>query len=86
MTWVDDFTLPLRQQFMRRISRGGGRQHNDTTMMSKKKTLRMQTLPTLAANYWEQWLLPQAAVTDTANDNPRRHLQAILLDPAYQLK
>ncbi len=89
MTWIDDFTLPIRQQFVRRVTRGAGKKHDESTMMQstrKKNDLRMYSLPALAEDYWEQWLLPQTAVTDTANDDPRRHLQAILLDPTYQLK
>ncbi|MGB1254990.1 MAG: DUF1800 domain-containing protein [Thiolinea sp.] len=92
MNWVDDFTLPIRQQFIRRLTRASNKQHNTMMqnarpqMTTQKQNLRLTALPELTADYWESWLLPQQAVTTPENPEPRRYLQAILLDPAYQLK
>ncbi len=88
-SWINDTTLPFRQQFLRNISRGMDKNHDDAGMMSSKRMqndLRIHKLPTLASNYWEQWLLPQGATTETANKDPHLYLQALLLDPTYQLK
>ena len=92
--WVDDVTLPLRQQFLTRLMRGnkkkqrGKMQTGMMASMSKQARAAMPSadIPELPPSQWETWLLPISAVTDIPTKNKRRQLIAILLDPAYQLK
>ena len=91
--WIDDSTLPVRQQFLRRLIRGSGNQQSDMNnmmSMNKKKknnnAMPATEIPNLPVAQWESWLLPIASVTPINQKSPRERLQAILLDPAYQLK
>lgn len=88
--WIDDVTLPVRQQFLRRLIRGSGNQkQSDNNMMSMKKNnnfMPATDIPNLPPERWEDWLLPIPAITRINQKSPRQRLQAILLDPAYQLK
>ena len=91
VAWVDDVTLPVRQQFLTRLMRGHNRRKQQDGMMasmSKQKRTAMPSadIPELPSAQWNTWLLPVAAVTDIPTNNKRKQLQAILLDPAYQLK
>ncbi|RVU85743.1 DUF1800 domain-containing protein [Leucothrix sargassi] len=92
-TWVDGATLPLRQQFLRRLTRGNNNQQaaqaNEMNMMMQatpKNQMPATSTPTLPIQQWEAWLLPIPAITKVNTNNPRRKLQSLLLDPAYQLK
>jgi uncharacterized protein (DUF1800 family) len=91
-SWVDGVTLPVRQQFLRRLTRGSNNQKQKaptTSMMmqaTKSKTMPATDTPSLAVDQWEAWLLPIPAITSIKSKNPRRQLQSLVLDPAYQLK
>lgn len=91
-TWVDGVTLPVRQQFLRRLTRGSNNQQQKaptTSMMmqtQKAKTMPATDTPNLNIAQWESWLLPIPAITENKSKNPRRRLQVLVLDPAYQLK
>jgi uncharacterized protein (DUF1800 family) len=89
--WVDGITLPVRQQFLRRLTRGNNNQKVPAQMMmqaqvKKAKGMPATATPTLPIKMWESWLLPIPAITPIRTNKPRQRLQAILLDPAYQLK
>jgi uncharacterized protein (DUF1800 family) len=89
--WVDGVTLPVRQQFLRRLTRGNNNQKVPAQMMmqaqvKKAKGMPATATPTLPIKMWESWLLPIPAITPIKTNKPRQRLQAILLDPAYQLK
>lgn len=98
--WIDDTTLPVRQQFLRKLVRGSGtrqEQQPEMNMMGTDMNMTMQAkapknampnmdMPTLPMDQWGSWLLPIPSVTPINQTSPRARLQAILLDPAYQLK
>lgn len=98
--WINDSTLPARQQFLRKLVRGSGtrqEQQPEMTMMGAEMSMTMQAkapknamptmdMPSLPMDQWASWLLPIPAVTPINQASPRARLQAILLDPAYQLK
>lgn len=89
-TWITGATLPVRQQFIQRLTRGDNNQKKNTNSMmmqaTKKNTMPSMTTPELPINQWEAWLLPIPAITTSRSESPQVRLQAILLDPAYQLK
>lgn len=88
--WIDDTSLPIRQQFLRKLVRGsGGQQAQSEMKMSMQKQNRAMPamdMPSLPQHQWANWLLPVNAITPIEQTSPRSRLQAILLDPAYQLK
>lgn len=90
--WIDDVTLPKRQQFLRKLMRGDNNQKPSiqSSMMKAKKqsmpAMNMEELPNLPQAQWAVWLLPIAQVTPTQTNEPERYLESLLLDPAYQLK
>lgn len=91
-TWIDDVTLPRRQQFLRKLMRGDNNQKTSmqSSMMKSNKqsmsAMNMEELPNLPQAQWAVWLLPIAPVTPAQTNEPERYLEALLLDPAYQLK
>lgn len=88
-SWITDVTLPKRQQFIRRLMRGSNNQQKpmkNSMMKSAKPSMNMESLPQLPQDQWAAWLLPTAPVTPIKTSNPERYLEALLLDPAYQLK
>lgn len=95
--WIDDTTLPIRQQFLRRLTRGNGNKAASvnkmenmvsmkSTMMNKKIVMPATDIPRFPSKHWERWLLPMKSITPINQKSPRARLQAILLDPTYQLK
>ena len=90
--WVDGITLPVRQQFLRRLTRGNNNNQKAPAQMmmqakaTKAKQMPATATPTLPVEMWEAWLLPIPAITAVKSKKPRQRLQALLLDPAYQLK
>ncbi|PWQ97926.1 DUF1800 domain-containing protein [Leucothrix arctica] len=90
--WVDGITLPVRQQFLRRLTRGNNNNQKAPSQMmmqaqaKKAKEMPPTATPTLPIEMWEAWLLPIPAITPIKSKQPRQRLQALLLDPAYQLK
>lgn len=92
--WIDDVTLPKRQQFLRRLMRGSNNQKasmQDSMMEQVKPNAQsmgvdMRKLPNLPQTQWVAWLLPTPPVVPVKTNNPEHFLEAILLDPAYQLK
>lgn len=61
-----------------------------SSMMKSNKqsmsAMNMEELPNLPQAQWAVWLLPIAPVTPAQTNEPERYLEALLLDPAYQLK
>lgn len=94
-SWIDDVKLPLRQSFLRKLTRGSSGIKKSTMndvdrsmSMSRmnKKEMPIPELPKLHESQWDEWLLPLPPVTDINKKNSQARLQAILLDPTYQLK
>ena len=89
--WINDVTLPIRQQFLRKLIRGSGNQQSSSENMSmsmkkKKNVMPATDIPHLPPEQWENWLLPIPSVSTINKRSPREKLEAILLDPTYQLK
>ena len=53
---------------------------------NNNNALHVDDLPSIPTEQWEAWLLPVKASTPIQQASSRRQLEAILLDPAYQLK
>lgn len=90
--WIDDVKLPIRQAFLRKLTRG---KMGDKKMIKKGMTSNMSMasqdisipdLPNLPIQQWNDWLLPMPAVTNINKKKPQARLRAILLDPTFQLK
>ena len=92
--WIDDLTLPKRQQFLIKLLRdnklkirrsGSSMERVTNSSYIDKVDITLSEL-SFSEEFWESWLLPVAAVSKVSYKNQRQRLRAILLDPAYQLK
>lgn len=89
LAWIDDVSLPIRQQFLNRLARGQvGSRKNQMSGMMHNTILNNhgKNLPEMNNLQLEQWLLAIPAVNRVSADNSQDLLKGLLLDPVYQLK